>query len=65
MRFYTVKEVSTLLRTSPKTVRNWLAAGQLAGGVRPGKHWLVREEAIAALIQAPEAIDRDRQGVGR
>jgi excisionase family DNA binding protein len=48
---YTVDEVASRLKVSPKTVRYWLRAGQLAG-IKTGKLWRIRAQDLDAFVTA-------------
>jgi excisionase family DNA binding protein len=49
----TVKQVAELLQFKPRTVRNWLANGKMAG-VKVGDHWRVSETDLDAFLKRDE-----------
>ena len=48
----TVKETAARLKVRPKTVREWLKLGKLAGA-KAGKSWRIPAEAISGFLQRP------------
>lgn len=60
VRFLTVREVASTLRTDPGTVRHLIRAGELAGfkGGTGGRTsaYLCRAEALEQFVAAREAI---------
>ena len=49
--FLTVEEAAAKLKIAPKTLRDWLRPGKLLG-VKLGKRWLIREQDLAAAVEA-------------
>lgn len=45
----TIAEAAETARTSPSTVRHWLAVGRLAS-VKPGRRRLIRRADLAAFL---------------
>lgn len=52
-RWLTVAEVAALQQVSAKTVRQWIATGQLPAA-RVGRHWRVRAGQLDALLAPPD-----------
>jgi excisionase family DNA binding protein len=50
-RLLTIQEVAQRLQHSVRTVREWLRTRRLRG-VKTGREWRVREEDLAAFVQA-------------
>jgi excisionase family DNA binding protein len=50
MKTYTVKEVATMLRRNPETIRRWLRVGRLKG-IKVGKDYIIREKHIEELFR--------------
>lgn len=48
----TVTEAADTARTSPSTIRHWLAIGRLPS-VKPGRRRLIRRADLAALLGTP------------
>lgn len=46
----TLEEAARVARTSPSTVRHWLAIGRLAS-VKPGRRRLIRRADLARLLE--------------
>jgi excisionase family DNA binding protein len=46
----TLEEAASAARTSPSTVRHWLAIGRLAS-VKPGRRRLIRRADLARLLE--------------
>lgn len=59
---YTVEEIAELLRTSPRTVRTWIAAGKLRA-FKAGQQYRIRQSALDEFMQKgeSESIDEDEQ----
>jgi excisionase family DNA binding protein len=49
--FYTTKEVATKLHKSPKTIRSWIAKGDLKAVLLPDGTYLVPEESIHSIFR--------------
>ena len=49
---YTVEEAAQHLKTTARTVRDWLKAGKLRG-LRVGQQWRISESAIDAFLHPP------------
>ena len=45
-RYYTPKEIATVLKVSESTVRRWLDNGQINGFRLPGRGWRVSQTAL-------------------
>jgi len=50
-KLFTTKEVGTQLHKSPKTIRAWIAKGELKALVLPDGSYLVPEESIQDLFR--------------
>lgn len=64
----TLDEASELIRTPAETIRRWIWEGRLVA-YKPGKHQLVRESELLALVEASETrkkrvANRRKQMVG-
>jgi excisionase family DNA binding protein len=52
---FTVEQAAAILQLTPKTIKDWLRAGKLAG-YKMGRLWRVREADLEALIQASRVL---------
>jgi excisionase family DNA binding protein len=52
--FLTYAEAATIARVPASTVRHWVAIGRLAK-YKPGRHPLVKRDALIAFIEATAA----------
>lgn len=50
-KFYTVKELSDLLKVSNKTIRDTIAAGDIEA-YKVGREWRISEEAVRTYLEA-------------
>lgn len=63
-RFLTPVQVAERLQMEPETVQGWLRTGRLKG-VKIGRYWRIREEALEEMIAAAEQeTARERGGNG-
>lgn len=49
----TPKETADHLRVTPRTVRNLIDRGEIAGAVKVGRQWRIPAAAVAAVLQTP------------
>lgn len=54
--FFTVRDVSQMLRVWPETVRGWLAQGKLKGLKLPGGDWRIRPQDFEEMLKAPARL---------
>jgi excisionase family DNA binding protein len=54
---FTVVEVADRLKVPPRTVKRWLVSGQLRG-LKAGRKWRVRADAIEAFLHASKDVGR-------
>lgn len=54
-RLLTPEEAAERLAVSPKSIREWLRTGRLAG-VKVGRLWRIREEALEAFLTNPNDV---------
>ena len=50
-RLLTIAEVAERLRVNPKTVRRWIAGGELAA-YRVGRQWRITEDPLTQFLRA-------------
>lgn len=50
--FYTTSQAAQRLHMKPETLARKLSTGQLPG-VKVGRQWLIRKEAVDALLEPP------------
>lgn len=60
----TLAEASELIRTPTETIRRWIWEGRLKA-YKPGKHPLVRESELLALVEASESTAKRAIRVAR
>ena len=48
-RLMTIKDVADYLRKHPKTIRRWIAAGDLPA-IKAGREWLISELSLRKFL---------------
>lgn len=61
--FYSVEEVAIKLNVHPRSIRRYIASGEL-NGIREGKKWAIRQNELTAFINDRNPSHRERgQGI--
>jgi excisionase family DNA binding protein len=59
---FTPEETAAKIKVPMRTVKRWLQSGQLQG-VKAGRKWRVREDAVEAFLEASREIGENARHI--